>query len=46
MTTYIIRRVLGFIPVLFGVTLVTFVLVRQIPGGPFDAIGDKHYPHR
>ncbi len=36
MTTYIIRRVLGFIPVLFGVTLFTFVLVRAIPGGPFD----------
>ncbi|PIE80707.1 MAG: peptide ABC transporter permease [Chloroflexi bacterium] len=36
MTTYIIRRVLGFIPVLFGVMLFTFVLVREIPGGPFD----------
>ena len=36
MTTYIIRRILGFIPVLFGVTLFTFVLVRAIPGGPFD----------
>ena len=44
MTTYIIRRVLGFIPVLFGVTLVTFVLVRQIPGGPFDRVGDKSLP--
>jgi oligopeptide transport system permease protein len=44
MTTYIIRRVLAFIPVLFGVTLVTFVLVRQIPGGPFDSIGDKSLP--
>ncbi len=36
MTTYIIRRILGFIPVLFGVTLFTFVLIRAIPGGPFD----------
>jgi len=36
MTTYIIRRVLAFIPVLFGVMLFTFVLVRSIPGGPFD----------
>lgn len=36
MTTYIIRRVLGFIPVLFGVMLFTFVLIRAIPGGPFD----------
>ena len=44
MTTYIIRRVLGFIPVLLGVTLVTFVLVRQIPGGPFDFVGDRQLP--
>jgi ABC-type dipeptide/oligopeptide/nickel transport system permease component len=36
MTTYIIRRILGFIPVLFGVMLFTFVLIRSIPGGPFD----------
>ena len=36
MITYIIRRVLGFIPVILGVTLFTFVLVRAIPGGPFD----------
>ena len=35
MTTYIIRRILGFIPVLFGVMLFTFVLIRAIPGGPF-----------
>ncbi len=36
MTTYIIRRLLGFIPVLLGVTLFTFVLIRAIPGGPFQ----------
>jgi len=36
MTTYIIRRILGFIPVLIGVTLFTFVLIRAIPGGPFQ----------
>jgi ABC-type dipeptide/oligopeptide/nickel transport system permease component len=33
-----------FIPVLFAVTLFTFVLVRVIPGGPFDRIGDKTLP--
>jgi oligopeptide transport system permease protein len=44
MTNYIIRRVLGFIPVLFGVALVTFVMVRQIPGGPFDFNGDRTLP--
>ncbi|HSH02450.1 MAG TPA: ABC transporter permease [Anaerolineae bacterium] len=37
MSTYIIRRVLQFIPVLIGVTLFTFVLVRKIPGGPFQS---------
>jgi len=44
MTTFIIRRVLGFIPVLFGVAIVTFVLVRQMPGGPFDFVGDRTLP--
>lgn len=44
MTKYIIRRILWFIPVLFGIALATFVLVRAIPGGPFDFIGDKSLP--
>jgi ABC-type dipeptide/oligopeptide/nickel transport system permease component len=44
MTRYIIRRLLYFIPVLLAVTLFTFVLVRAIPGGPFDRIGDKTLP--
>lgn len=44
MTRYIIRRILWFIPVLFTVTLATFVLVRAIPGGPFDFVGDKSLP--
>ncbi len=44
MTQYIIRRILGFIPVLLTITLFTFVLMRAIPGGPFDSIGDKSLP--
>jgi ABC-type dipeptide/oligopeptide/nickel transport system permease component len=44
MTRYIIRRILFFIPVLLAVTLFTFVLVRVIPGGPFDRIGDRTLP--
>ena len=44
MTRYIVRRFLQFIPVLFAVTLSTFVLVRVIPGGPFDRVGDKTLP--
>ena len=44
MTKYIIRRFLWAIPVLFCVTLVVFVLIRAIPGGPFDFAGDKSLP--
>lgn len=44
MTKYIIRRILWFIPVLFAITLFTFVLMRSIPGGPFDFAGDKALP--
>jgi len=44
MTRYIIRRILWFIPVLFSVTVATFVLIRAIPGGPFDFAGDKSLP--
>ena len=36
MTAYIIRRVLWFVPVLFTVGLVTFLIARATPGGPFD----------
>lgn len=44
MIQYIIRRLLQFIPVLLAVTIFTFTLVRVIPGGPFDRIGDKTLP--
>ncbi len=44
MTKYIIRRVLQFIPVLFVIVLFTFVLMRQIPGGPFDFASDRSLP--
>ena len=44
MTRYVIRRILYFNPVLFAVTLFTFVLVRAIPGGPFDRVGDRSLP--
>ena len=44
MIQYIIRRTLWFIPVLLAVTVFTFTLVRVIPGGPFDRIGDKTLP--
>lgn len=36
MLKYIVKRLLAAIPVLFVVILITFVLVRLAPGGPFD----------
>jgi oligopeptide transport system permease protein len=41
---YIIRRLLWGIPVLFFVILVVFILVRFLPGGPFDFAGEKQLP--
>ena len=33
-----------FIPVIIAVTLFTFVLMRAIPGGPFDFAGERQLP--
>lgn len=42
MTTYIFRRVLGLFPVLFGITLLVFFLIRLIPGDPVTVmLGDR-----
>ena len=38
MTQFFIRRLLLLIPVLFGIVLVTFVIVRSIPGDPCIAM--------
>ncbi|MHA6251803.1 ABC transporter permease [Oceanobacillus sp. CAU 1775] len=38
MVTYIIRRLLMLIPVLIGMTLITFSIVHLIPGNPAQAI--------
>ncbi len=37
MLGYIIRRVLGMIPVLLIIITITFFLMRSAPGGPFDS---------
>ncbi len=44
MFAYVIRRLLWSIPVLFMVILVTFVLAKAMPGGPFDHAGEKKLP--
>ena len=36
MLGYIVRRVLWIVPVLFVVSLITFVLMHAAPGGPWD----------
>lgn len=42
MTGYLIRRVLLFIPLLLGITLVTFGVMQLAPGGPTDAMTDMN----
>ena len=43
MYRYILRRLLYAIPVLFGILLVIFVLVRLIPGDPWVAAQRVRY---
>jgi peptide/nickel transport system permease protein len=40
---YSIKRLLATIPILFGVLLITFVLVRIIPGTPFTPVADSKF---
>lgn len=45
MSTFIIRRLLLAIPVLIGVTIITFLLIHIAPGGPALALaGEKATP--
>ncbi len=37
MVSYLIRRLLWIIPVLFAVSILTFALMHAVPGGPWDA---------
>lgn len=41
MTKFIVRRFLWMLLVLFVVSLITFVLMNSIPGGPFDSAGER-----
>ena len=38
MTAYILRRILLIVPTMFGVMLVTFVIVQFAPGGPVERL--------
>ena len=44
MAAYILRRLLWALPVLFAVAAVTFVLMHQVPGGPWD--GSQRLPEQ
>lgn len=41
MTAYIVRRLLQMIPLLFGVTFLTFALINLIPGSPVQRLRDN-----
>jgi len=41
MTNFLIRRLLWMIPTLFAVALVTFIIMRNAPGGPWDTSADR-----
>jgi peptide/nickel transport system permease protein len=41
-TKYIVRRLLGAIPVLIGVSIVVFVFIRLLPGDPATALLGQH----
>jgi peptide/nickel transport system permease protein len=42
MFSYIIRRILIAIPVLFGVTIISFLIINMAPGSPLDMIIDPN----
>lgn len=47
MTSYAIRRLLGLIPVLFGVSFIVFMMLRLIPGDPAIIIlGERSTPEQ
>lgn len=40
--TYILRRLVQMIPVVFGITIIIFVMIRAIPGDPaYTILGEK-----
>lgn len=39
MYRYVVRRLLQLIPTLLGVAIITFLVMKATPGGPFDSAG-------
>jgi peptide/nickel transport system permease protein len=47
MWSYVLRRLLGLVPVLFGITLLVFTFLQLIPGDPAQAIlGERGTPEQ
>lgn len=44
MIKFLVRRLLAAIPVLLAILLVTFALIHALPGGPFNAVGQRRMP--
>src|SRR4026209_2348676 len=44
MLRFIVRRLLGVIPVLFGLSIILFAFVHLLPGDPATAILGQHAP--
>jgi ABC-type dipeptide/oligopeptide/nickel transport system permease component len=45
MAFYILKRILFFIPTLLGITLITFILMRSLPGDPVSGMaGERASP--
>ncbi len=42
MLNYIIRRIMIAVPVLFGVTIISFLIINMAPGSPLDMIIDPN----
>jgi peptide/nickel transport system permease protein len=42
MVSYIIRRTLGAIPLLFGITVISFLIIKMAPGDPSSLLLDPN----
>ena len=44
MFTYLMRRIIAALPVLFGVTVINFIIMRMAPGNPVDMLVNPKLP--
>ena len=40
--TYLLKRIISSIPILIGITIITFFIMHMAPGKPTDAITDMN----